>query len=288
MVNNLAVKKNNSSIQVLKTLLMLLEGDYTMLELIEKLNSNEKECIFNNSVVSKYINTCRQVGIDIPKINNKYFIVKLPFGLNFTNRESELIDYLQSIGDNKFSLLFKKRLSNFIDNLRKYSSRNIMRVDVSVENTVRTKFEEAVCEHRQVRLIYKTREIIDCNPIDIIMEKGKIYFVVNYMGKEKHIAFERITGLEVLNKKFVVQETQEQEVVFKLKGGLAKRYSLRENEILTEKAEDYIVITNKGEDKEILISRLLRYDSLCEVLEPLSFRNEMVNTIKKMLENYGE
>ena len=288
MTHSLAVKKNNSSIQVLKTLLTLLEGDYTMQELVEKLNANEKDDVFNNSVVSKYINTCRQSGIDIPKINNKYFITKLPFGLSFDSKESDLIDYLQNIGDNKLSLLFKKRLSRFIDNLRKYSIRNIMRVDVSVESTVRTKFEEAVCEHRQVRLIYKTREIIDCNPIDIITEKGKIYFVVNYLGKERHIAFERITGLEVLNKKFLIQEEQGQEVVFKLKGGLAKRYSPRENEILTEKTDDYIVITNKDEDKKMLISRLLRYDSLCEVLEPLSFRDEIKNTIKKMLENYGE
>lgn len=288
MTHSLAAKKNNSSIQVLKTLLMLLEGDYTMSELVEKLNANEKDDVFNNSVVSKYINTCRQAGIVIPKINNKYFITNLPFGLSFDSKESDLIDYLQNIGDNKLSLLFKKRLSRFIDNLRKYSIRNIMRVDVSVESTVRTKFEGAVCEHRQVRLIYKTREIIDCNPIDIITEKGKIYFVVNYLGKERHIAFERITGLEVLNKKFLIQEEQGQEVVFKLKGGLAKRYSPRENEILTEKTEDYIVITNKDEDKKMLISRLLRYDSLCEVLEPLSFRDEIKNTIKKMLENYGE
>ena len=288
MAHSLAVKKNNSSIQVLKTLLMLLEGDYTMSELVEKLNANEKDDVFNNSVVSKYINTCRQAGIVIPKINNKYFITNLPFGLSFDSKESDLIDYLQNIGDNKLSLLFQKRLSGFIDNLRKYSIRNIMRVDVSVESTVRTKFEEAVCEHRQVRLIYKTREIIDCNPIDIITEKGKIYFVVNYLGKERHIAFERITGLEVLNKKFLIQEEQGQEVVFKLKGGLAKRYSPRENEILTEKTDDYIVITNKDEDKKMLISRLLRYDSLCEVLEPLSFRDEIKNTIKKMLENYGE
>jgi len=54
-----AVKKNLSSIQVLKTLLVLLENNYTMQELVEKLNENENDSVFNNSVVSKYINTCR-------------------------------------------------------------------------------------------------------------------------------------------------------------------------------------------------------------------------------------
>ena len=72
------VKKNIASIQVLKTLKALFEGEYTMAELIQKLNENEKEPVFNNSVISKYINTCRYCGIKILKINNKYFITKTP------------------------------------------------------------------------------------------------------------------------------------------------------------------------------------------------------------------
>ena len=56
--NKLSQKKNLSSMQVIKTLQILLQGDYTMNELIEQLNANESEPIFNNSVVSKYINTC--------------------------------------------------------------------------------------------------------------------------------------------------------------------------------------------------------------------------------------
>lgn len=286
MANSLAVKKNLSSIQVLKTLLLLLEGDYTMAELVEKLNSNEKKEIFNNSVVSKYINTCRHVGIDIPKINNRYFISSIPFGLEFTDREADLIDYIQNVGKEALSVLFNKRLSTFIRNLRKYSNRSIMRVDISAENAVREKFEHAICENRQIRLMYRTKEVIDCIPIDIILEKGKIYFVVKHLGKEKYIAFERITGFEVLNKTFLPRNIKKSEVVFKLKGGLAKRYVLRENETLTNKAEDFIVVTNYGEDKNMLISRLLRYDSLCEIVEPFSFREEMKNIIDKMLSNY--
>ena len=64
------VKKNQSSMQVLKTLLVLLEGNYTMQELVEKLNEKEKESVFNSSVVSKYINTCRHCGIEIIKVDN--------------------------------------------------------------------------------------------------------------------------------------------------------------------------------------------------------------------------
>lgn len=286
MANSLSAKKNLSSVQVLKTLLVLLEGDYTMTELVEKLNSKEKKPIFNNSVVSKYISTCRHAGINIPKISGRYYISSMPFGLEFTDRETDLIDYIQKIGKEILSVLFNKRLSEFIKNLRKYSNRNIMRVEISSENAIRKKFEDAVRENRQIRLIYRSKEVIDCNPLDIVLQKGKLYFFVNHSGKEKYAAFDRITGLEILNKTFLPKDNNGAEVVFKLSGGLAKRYALRENEVLTDSTEDYIIVTNKGEEKSILISRLLRYDSLCEVMEPLSFREEMKDTINKMISNY--
>ena len=58
-MTRISLKKNRSSMQVFKTLQLLLQDNYTMHELVEKLNLNEPEAIFNNSVISKYINTCR-------------------------------------------------------------------------------------------------------------------------------------------------------------------------------------------------------------------------------------
>ena len=286
MTNSMAVKKNLSSIQVLKTFLLLLEDDYTMAELVDKLNSNEDKNVFNNSVVSKYINTCRYLGINIPKIQNKYYVASLPFGLEFTNREVDLIDDMQNTGKSTLSVLFNRRLFSFMKKLRRYSNKNIIRVDVGAEDNIRKNFEFAINEQRQIRLMYRSKEIIECNPVDIIMERGKYYFVVKHSGKNKQIALDRITGLEVLNKKFLLRDEKEPEIVFKLTGGLAKRYSLRENEEILDKGEDYIVVSNKGEPQNVLIQRLLRYDSLCEVLQPVLFREEMKNIISKMLANY--
>ena len=39
--------------------------------------------------------------------------------------------------------------------------------------------------------------------------------------------------------------------------------------------------------KNALISRLLRYDSLCEIIEPLICREDMIKIIKQTLSNYG-
>ena len=105
--NNQAVKRNQSSMQVLKTLQLLLEDNYTMSELIEKLNEKEDEPIFNNSVVSKYINTCRHCGIDIPKIHNKYFVANLPFGLDLSVRDLDLLEKFKRVNLSEFEKLAK-------------------------------------------------------------------------------------------------------------------------------------------------------------------------------------
>ena len=48
-----------------------------------------------------------------------------------------------------------------------------------------------------------------------------------------------------------------------------------------------ITVTNKNENKEILFSRLLRYDDKCELIRPIAYREEMKELINNMLENYG-
>ena len=51
---------------------------------------------------------------------------------------------------------------------------------------------------------------------------------------------------------------------------------------------EYITISNVGEDKDKLLSRLLRYDKYCEILKPIEYREEMKTIINDMLANYGE
>lgn len=91
IMNKISIKKNLSSMQVLKTLQVLLQGNFTMQELIERLNKSEEEPVFNNSVISKYINTCRYCGINILKIHNRYFVASMPFGLELTSGDIGLL-----------------------------------------------------------------------------------------------------------------------------------------------------------------------------------------------------
>ncbi len=287
-MTRISLKKNRSSMQVFKTLQLLLQDNYTMHELVEKLNLNEPEAIFNNSVISKYINTCRYCGIDIPKIHNKYFVASMPFGLELTTGEINLLENLQSIIQTDLASKYHKIFDKFIEKLNRYSNKKITRVEKNTYQITAEIFEHAVREKRKIRLMFKNRAIMDCIPIRMSENKGKMFFNVFYKNKERMIDSSRVSGLEVLRDKFVYS-FNEPAVVFMLKGELAQRYSLRENEQILPCTEDgCITISNRGENKEILFARLLRYDDKCEIQTPKIYREEMRAILDNALSNYGD
>lgn len=288
MENSLAIKKNNSSINVLKTLLILMQDNYTMAELVENLNQQEKEPIFNNSVISKYINTCRYCGFEIPKIQNKYYLSQVPFGLSLSVREFTLIENLHQIARITCSKRVNKYINKIVKMLAKYANKIVIRVEDVSKDKMYSIIEKAVQEERYVRFLYRSKYSIDAIPLGIKNNNGKNYFTIFHNNEEKQVAFDKISGLEILNKSFG-ENNQNIEVLYKLTGGLAQRYSLRENEKIVDSVEgQFIVVSNIGERKEILLSRLLRYDSLCEILSPSSYREEMIKIIKETLLNYEE
>ena len=280
-------KKNLSSMQVLKTLQILLQGNFTMQELIKKLNLNEEEPVFNNSVVSKYINTCRYFGIEIPKIHNKYFVTSLPFGMDLTNSDINLFENLQKVVKNEMTNKNNKLFDKLLEKINRFSNKKIARVEKETYCFVAELFESAIKEKRKVKLMFKSRVDMVCIPLKIAENKGKMFFNVLYKNKERMIASERIAGIEALSEKYS-HNFNSQAVIFRLSDGLAKRYSLKENEQLMSKNEDEsIVISNRGENKEILFARLLRYDKYCEILSPKIYREEIKEILDSALKNYG-
>ena len=286
-MNKVSQKKNYSSMQVLKTLQVLLQGNYTMQEIITKLNNNEKEPVFNNSVVSKYINTCRYCGIEIPKIHNIYFVTKMPFGLNLTASDADLIENLLNTVKKYMAEKPLKTFNKFVEKLNRYSNKRIARFDKSACELTFELFEKAVTDKRKVKLLFKNHVELEGIPISIVETKNKTFFHLYCKNKDRMIDTDRVSGIEVLNDKFI-HSFSDQTVVFVLKGNLAKRYSLRENEtLLRDSGSDTITVSNRGENKDVLFARLLRYDDKCEIMTPKAYREEMRKLLDDTLENYG-
>lgn len=288
MATSQSKKMNIASLQVMKTLLALLENNFSMQELIEYLNKKEKEAVFNNNVLSKYINTCRACGVVIPKIQNKYIIAKMPFGLNLSVDDVDLLIQMQKICRESFSQKINNGFNAFIKNINKYSNKTILKVQKETINISYEAFEKAIIEERKIRLTFKNKSSIDCIPLSITTHQKRTYFRIKENNIEKSIAVDKIIGIEILNEMFKTPDYEHNQAVFEVKGALAHRYNLRENEVLLRQNNNSITIENTGEDMNLLLSRLLRYDSLCEVKAPATYRTEIIKIINDTLANYGE
>lgn len=282
-----AQKKNASSMQVIKTLKVLMQGDYTMNQLIDLLNQNEPEAIFNNSVISKYINTCRYCNFEIPKIHNKYYLAKIPFGLDLSEVDVDIIKSLCSYVQDEMSSLNVKLVNSFFDKIRRFSNKNIVRIEQDKPEFSIELFERAILKQRKVKLLFKNRDTLECIPLAVSKEGDKMYFNVLYKNNRRNIDSSRLAGVQMTGQKYIEPYNGDQVVVFKLRGNLAKRYEARVNEAVEINSDETITVTNKNENKEMLFARLLRYDDKCEIIRPVRYREEMKELINEMLRNYG-
>lgn len=280
------LKINLSSIQVLKTLNALLDGEYTMNELVEKLNEQESESIFNNSVISKYINTCRYCGIDIPKVQNKYYINKFPIGLSLDNSEIEMLQTLKDFITEEMPKESCIKYQKLVDKLNRYADKKITRVEKKTYISSFESFERAIREQKKVLLLLKNRLEIKGIPVTISNENGKMFFHVFCKNRIRMIDASRLSAIQVTNESFIGY-MKEQNIVFILKGKLAKRYELREEETVISSSEESVTVSNNSKNPEMLLLRLMRYDDLCEVYAPESIRKQFKAIIDNSLKNYG-
>ena len=286
--NYIPVKRNLSSTQVLKTLSVLMEGNYTMSELIHKLNENEDMPVFNNSVVSKYINTCRFCGIEILKLNNHYIVANIPFGMDISSPEHNLMVFIKNEAQKRLTTNAYKCFEHFLEGIYRYSNKVFPGNEKNIYENTKSYFEKAIIDSRKVQITLRDKSSLKCIPVDIQEHNNKTYFRVIYDDKEKLILKDKVTGVSVLNDRCRVKKRNEN-VIYKLTGKLAYNYNIRENEkMIADNLPESVTIINYEENRDILIPRLLRYGELCEIISPSELREEIKSIVHNALANYGE
>lgn len=81
---------------------------------------------------------------------------------------------------------------------------------------------------------------------------------------------------------------QENETFFELYDKLIKSYRLKENERVVDFNDEKLVIASSNPDKDELLRRLLRYDTLCQVIFPKKDVDSFKKLIEKSLANINE
>ena len=277
-----------SSMRVLQMLQLLFVKSYTMDELVGKMTEISGES-FNNFVISKYINTCRYCGMDIQKIDNKYTLLKLPFNMNLSDEELDLLSDITKFCSKIRAGKTVRNMSSLISKLNQRTDKYLSRIEVKELDEITKNFEDALELGLKVDLKYKTEKenfSCVCEPIEASFEDDLPAFVFNIEGERLRILKDDILSLKLFRIKSA-RNPLTVSVVFKLKSVLAKRYTLRVGEKVVATDEDgAISILNKDEDKDTLLCRLLRYGDLCEIVTPAQYREDFLQLIDRTLENY--
>lgn len=284
-------KSLSTPFKIIKILKLMTESPSSINDI---LNSFEKEGIFvTKETISKYFTTLREAGCNIQKRKNKFYI-KYPI-LEFTEDEIETLKEFESIAQNLNSKKQHLHFLKFLDKLftlTNYTAfENYKKQRIQINN-----FSEKLSN------IYKDKieaisEFISKNPQKLTLTfEDKDYSItpVGFRYFENSICLLGYDTKENVNKNFPLGKITNIKqspikapgtdfglsTTFKITGRLKDAYNVRKGEIIGV-YDDYIVVTNKKEDKDALFRRLLKYGTFCEILYPQNDREKF----KKLIEN---
>lgn len=255
--------------------------------------------------VYKYFNSFKALGITFKKVDNKFFLQKLPFSFDFSNDDIRAIKVLSFCAELMAEKSVKENFQDLIQKLepkinaeqRKYydniklENQHLYSTISESEKALISKFEDLAKENLKVNVKYKenndTIKSIIVELIEITYKENKIYFKLYDPLKGKIISLEikKIISLEQTPQKArgMYNPTT---VTYTIKDELKKSYILKESEHLSTTTENTSTIVNKGEDENELIRRLISYCDLCKIESPKTYKDAIITELDAMLANY--
>ena len=281
------------------------EATYDKVKLL--LASNNTSEINGAVMLNKYLNTLKVFGIIVKKQGQKFVVYNSPYTIDLDNADKDSIVLIKKTLD---MLPKSKQIQAVYDFLK-----NIL---VRVNGDFRGKVEEALSQDgdicKNLSFYYSTYEeqikrcekicednfcvevtynkhnnkfpkIVSGEPVEVKYDGRKIFFIVADKDKNIEIPISKI--LQIKQLPIVAKNRNNQyKVIYRIKGKLAKAYRPREYEETNIENDGTRIVINSGEDYDILLSRLMRYQDNCEILFPKHLREKMHNMIKSTLELY--
>lgn len=265
---------------------------------------------YNSETMTKYINTLRRAGCDIPKSSSRndfqYVLESSPFRLSLSSEEitvaekiltvlsghpdeSLLSAYHDFLGELQWSLPETHRFGrDYIrgpmdhdDDLRRQHRRELVR-------RYRRYCKEAqwlVLTYIDAAFSRQGERIVE--PIRVIEEKGRIYLLATEHESvgwhdRLRLDLEKITTVRQLPSK-VSRQAVPMTVVFQVYGRLAKTYRLYAGETVMFEKEDALQIKARTDEGGKLLARLRKYGQHCQVISPARLRKGMRHHARQLL-----
>lgn len=306
-------KINNGCVNIFKLLTLLYqdEADYDKVVSIFKSDINEEEHLdekkFNNLIqviLNKHINAFKVFGVKIHKKNHKYILDSSLYSIDYTLQDLKALSLILGASDQINDTNITSNISSLKKNLlMRMSSDNKNKLDAFyTENDFSFFYTDLKWQIDKCRKYAREGALLDivylrrtkerrckCQAKEVLYDVKTTYLKVYDINKNEYIeiALPNILSIEVMPN-ITPSYTATKTVVFKLKGRLAKTYKLKNNEKLSKNDKDELVIVNNNEPIDKLLSRLMRYSDLCEILTPKYLRQEMASLIDETLALYNK
>ena len=299
-------KNNETALRILEVLKILLQEEVTKHELIDKLKKKSNiDGVYTQEAFIKYFNTIEAAGFKIDKDGRRY---KISNSLNTIKLTPEEVSLLLKLLDNSNRLYNKKHQEVFYNILRKLEKYT----GVSFEDKIKKAVSEAktisednaksnilatlskyINEGQLLSIIYKKSKTENEKVIvelkNVIEKNNKIYLVCynRLWTRNKRIPLDSIIKLEQLSQKSP-QIKNVNTVIFEVYGRLVKSYKLKPSEEVIDYSKECLTISNKEEDKDSILLRLLKYGENCKIIKPLSYKKEFISLTNSILKNLEE
>lgn len=297
-------KKFDTGLRILEVLKILLEQDISKRDLIDKLKNNKLfENVYTQEAFIKYFNTLELLGFKIKKDKTLYKVIDTPSKVVLTNKEIsvfiDLIRYLKKL----HNLNLEASMLSVIYQSLKYldeKARTEIKLaleekaqNVSVNGNLISFLESLLAEKQLVSITYKkNNNSVDTITVELkeIIEKNNNITIVCYnplKARNKKIPLDSVISVKQSPRR-VPNISCINSVVFRLYGRLAKAYKLKSNENTMDFSSGCATISNVGEDKDVLLKRLLKYGEFCEIIKPEDVRKDFIKLTEDILNNLQE
>ncbi len=304
----LSEKYNDSCIKIFSLIKLLLNDDA---EYSKVMSIFAEEASANLStfpvILNKYLNTLKIFGIKVKKVKNKYYLLNMPFNIDFTANDVKAVQLLKSACEMIPNAKSKETLLTFIKavemryNETAKSVVTSFNIDMHPDLTFYfSKFHDQILEceklcseKKKLEILYLTEDkesTIICSPKEVKYQNRKVCFsVFNQLSRQVFdIPIDNIKSIKQLPTLSSTQNVS-MSVVYKLKGRLAEAYKLKEWEYSNGyDSNGNLIVVNSNEDPDVLLSRLMKYGENCILVTPKFMKDRMRELIEKVLNNYNE
>lgn len=283
---------------------LLLESPKSYKEICEFFKKHEyiKEEI-SIDTFRVYITSLKRSGCIIQRTSSKegskYHIVSHPFELKLSEEQvksiAKVYRIIQKTVDIKGLYIYEKfikRLAKKIKNEELTDTINKISIFRGVEDNLVEDLLEAADLRQQVTFLYKSPRGKELE-ITLILDKlgissGKLYVYGTDINLSQYAYYLVSRIVKILSRETSsvdISQLSTYKVKYILKS-LPAEFKLSHDEKILEIGEDYLVVEMESSNKFILKQRVMSYGKYCTVLEPSDFREDIIQTLKRIREGY--